>query len=70
LVEVLEGPPADAILNVAQVRECDLIVMGSRGRGALAGLLLGSVSHRVVAHARMPVMVVRAQGEAAGPPQS
>ena len=61
VVEVLEGPPADAILNVADVRECDLIVMGSRGYGTLTSLLLGSVSHRVLAHARVPVMIVRAK---------
>ena len=63
IVEVLEGPPADAILRVADVRECDLIVMGSRGHGALASLLLGSVSHRVLAHTRAPVLVVRAREE-------
>ncbi len=40
-VEVLEGPPADAILRVADVRQCDLILMGSRGRGTLASLASG-----------------------------
>jgi nucleotide-binding universal stress UspA family protein len=63
VVEVLEGPPADAILKVADVRKCDLILMGSRGHGSLASLLLGSVSHRVLAHARAPVMIVRAWQE-------
>jgi nucleotide-binding universal stress UspA family protein len=63
IVEILEGPPADAILRVANVRQCDLIVMGSRGHGEVASLLLGSVSHRVLAHARVPVMIVRATGE-------
>jgi nucleotide-binding universal stress UspA family protein len=61
VVEVLEGPPAEAILKVAQVRGCDLVVMGTRGLGALTSLLLGSVSHRVLAHARVPVMIVRAK---------
>jgi nucleotide-binding universal stress UspA family protein len=69
ILEVLEGPAAGAILNVARVRQCDLIVMGSRGYGSLASLLLGSVSHRVLARARMPVMVVRApENEAEGNP--
>jgi nucleotide-binding universal stress UspA family protein len=63
IVEVLEGPPADAILNVADVRECDLIVMGSRGYGALASLVLGSVSHRVLARARAPGLVAKAIGQ-------
>ena len=66
IVEVLEGPPADAILRVAEVRQPDLIVMGSRGHGALASLLLGSVSHRVLAHTRAPVLVARAREEETG----
>ena len=66
IVEVMEGPPADAILRVAGVRQCDLIVMGSRGYGTLASLLLGSVSHRVLAHAKAPVMIVSVTPEGAG----
>ena len=65
-VEVLEGPPADAILRVADVRQCDLIVMGCRGHSILTSLLLGSVSHRVLAHAHAPVLVARATEPATG----
>ena len=57
--ELLEGPAAEAILKVAGVREADLIVLGTRGLGQLAGLLLGSVSSKVAQHARCPVMLVR-----------
>jgi len=63
IVEILQGPPADAILNVAATRKVDLIVMGARGLGSLGSLLLGSVSQKVMAHAECPVMVVRAQKE-------
>jgi nucleotide-binding universal stress UspA family protein len=57
--EVLQGPPAEAILDVAKNRECDLIVMGSRGLGQLTGLLLGSQSQKVVQHAECPVLIVK-----------
>jgi len=57
--EVLEGPPAEAIIDVATTRESDVIVMGSRGLGRLAGLLLGSTSQKVVSHAPCPVLIVR-----------
>ena len=57
--ELIEGPEAEAILNVAQIREADLIVMGTRGLGSLRGLLLGSVSNKVVQHAPCPVLLVR-----------
>jgi len=57
--ELLEAPEAEAILAVAETREADLIVMGTRGYSALQGLLLGSVSQKVIQHAECPVMVAR-----------
>ena len=63
ITEILEGPPADAILRVADARDVDLIVMGARGLGSLNSLLLGSVSQKVMAHATCPVMVVREKQE-------
>jgi nucleotide-binding universal stress UspA family protein len=56
---ILEGNPAEAIIGVANTRSSDLIVMGSRGLGGLAGLLLGSTSQKVAAHAPCPVLIVR-----------
>jgi nucleotide-binding universal stress UspA family protein len=55
----VEGDPAESIIEVARTRESDLIVMGSRGLGRLSGLLLGSTSQKVVAHAPCPVLIVR-----------
>ena len=45
--DLLEGPAADAILSAAAVRNCDLIVMGSRGIGSIKGMVFGSVSTNV-----------------------
>jgi nucleotide-binding universal stress UspA family protein len=57
-INILEGPAAEAILRVADAEACDLIVMGSRGLGMVQGLLLGSVSYRVLHHATIPVLLV------------
>ena len=57
--EILEGSPAEAILDVASTRKVDLVVMGSRGFGRLKGLLIGSQSQKVVQHAPCPVLIVR-----------
>lgn len=56
---VLSGNPATAILKFAHNKNCDLIIMGSRGLGALREWMLGSVSHHVVQKARIPVLIVK-----------
>ena len=57
--ELLETPPSDAIISVAEVRGADEIVVGSRGHGRLRSAL-GSVSHDVLHRARTPVVVIPA----------
>lgn len=54
-----EGDPAAAILNVAREEKADIIVMGRRGLGDLAGLLLGSVSHKVTHLAECACLTVK-----------
>ena len=53
------GDPATEIITYADVNHVDLIVMGRRGLSTMKGLLLGSVSERVLSHAPCPVTVVR-----------
>lgn len=53
------GPVARTITGYAKRQKADLIVMGCRGLGEAEGLLLGSVSHKVVSLADCPVMTVR-----------
>jgi nucleotide-binding universal stress UspA family protein len=57
--ELLEGTPAKAILELARSRDVDLIVVGSRGLGAVKGALLSSVSSEIVHHADRPVLVAQ-----------
>lgn len=54
---VVHGHPAERIIHASG--DVDLIVLGSRGRGGFAGLLLGSVSSQVVQHSRCAVLVDR-----------
>jgi nucleotide-binding universal stress UspA family protein len=57
--ELLFGKPAESILSVAESNGCDLIIMGTRGLSVLQGLLLGSQAHRVICHAKCPVLAVK-----------
>ena len=55
-LRVHQGHPAEILVQMSD--EASLVVVGSRGRGGFAGMLLGSVSQHVIAHARCPVVVL------------
>jgi nucleotide-binding universal stress UspA family protein len=54
-----QGPPGEAIVQVARDRDVKVIVLGSRGYTGLRASMLGSVSNAVIHHAPCPVLVVR-----------
>ena len=56
---VKSGHVARSILEVADEAGSDMIIMGSRGLGLLKGVLIGSVSQKVIEEAKIPVMVVK-----------
>ncbi len=60
---VLEGPAARTLLNESEGAE--MLIVGSRGHGGFAGLLLGSVSEACAAHASCPVLVFHDAADAA-----
>src|SRR5215475_4837914 len=53
------GQAGREIVDVARAHDAGVIVMGSRGRSDLAGLVLGSTAHKVIHHSDRPVLVVR-----------
>lgn len=55
----IDTQPWQGILRVARARKCDAIAMASHGRGSLGGLILGSETARVLAHSKIPVLVLR-----------
>jgi nucleotide-binding universal stress UspA family protein len=58
-VEAFGGIPAEELVNAS--RDADLIVVGSRGTGGFARLLLGSVGNQVVHHAHCPIVIIPAE---------
>lgn len=57
---VLDGPPPRVLDDVATKEGAELIVVGRRGRGGFAELVLGSVSHQLSHHAHAPVVIIPA----------
>jgi nucleotide-binding universal stress UspA family protein len=61
-VKVVTGDPAEELINASH--DADMVVVGSRGSGGFASLLMGSVSNKVTHHAACPVVVIRGEGQA------
>ena len=61
---VLEGSPSRVIVEEACPGDCDLVVMGTHGRGGIDRLLLGSVTERVVRRCDVPVLTVQVDSDA------
>jgi nucleotide-binding universal stress UspA family protein len=51
--------PYQGIIDAARAKRCDVICMASHGRGAIASALLGNVTHKVLTHSKVPVLVCR-----------
>ena len=62
---LIEGAPAKRIVDCVREGGHDLVVIGSHGRGRLAGAVVGSVSQQVIHHSPVPVLVCHAQPAAA-----
>ena len=56
---VTSGHPYEMIIKAAEKKGCDLIMMASHGRRGLQGLLIGSETHKVLTHTKIPVLVFR-----------
>ena len=57
-IEVQEGYPAEVILREADISNCDVIVMGTHGKGIISQTFLGSITKRVLQRTRKPVFIV------------
>jgi len=59
---IVDGSPSAEIVRYAEDADCDLVVMGTHGRGGIDRLLLGSVAEKVVRASSVPVLTVRVAG--------
>lgn len=58
-MDLIQGAAAEVLLDFAKENDSDIIIIGSRGLGGIREFVLGSVSHNVVQHAQVPVLVVK-----------
>jgi nucleotide-binding universal stress UspA family protein len=58
-LQIEQDHPYEGIIDTANQRGCDLIVMASHGRGGIAAVVLGSVTNKVLTHTKIPVLVCR-----------
>ena len=56
---LLEGDPASKIIGYSEMERFDIIIMGSRGMGKFKEMIVGSISNKVIHHAKCSVMLVR-----------
>ena len=56
---LVQGVPADEIVRLAQLEKVDLVVLGSRGLSEVRAFLLGSVSDKIIHHAKCPVLIIK-----------
>lgn len=58
-VHVEDDAPYQAIIRTAESRHCDVIIMASHGRAGVSAMILGSETLKVLAHSKIPVLVIR-----------
>jgi nucleotide-binding universal stress UspA family protein len=63
---VAQGDPSSSLIEACRQVDAEMLVLGSRGRGGFAGLLLGSVGQECAANAPCPVLICKANGNPAG----
>jgi len=61
---VAQGDPSSSLMEACKRVDAEMLVLGSRGRGGFAGLLLGSVGQECASHAPCPVLICKANGTA------